>query len=103
MPRHSKSGNIVYYSHIEPNDPSELTEGDWFFSPSMGYQCAQATRIGDIFELHLEVEVWNKPRPNDGIVSCGSIEECIEVVADYYDAKVLTIQPSDMAATVEQG
>jgi hypothetical protein len=92
----------MYYCHVEPKDPSELEEGYWFFSPSMGYQCAQATTIGDIFELHLDVEVANKPRPNDGIVFCCNVEECIEVVADYYDAKVITIEPSDLAAFMEQ-
>ena len=86
----------IYYCHIESGDPSGLSEGDWFFSPSMGCQCAQVIHDSNGYELRFDVELHDKPLATGEYVRCLSIQECIDHVSTYFDSPVKIISPAQL-------
>ena len=100
-PSIAPKNNVIYYCCAGKKDTRELTEGHWFIDNA----CCQMGEIIECdgrFVLSLSVQMANKPHIVGDRVSYETVEECIKVVSQYYESKVVTITAKELAKWVRE-
>ena len=81
--------DAIWYVHVEKDDPSKASEGDWFYDPVAEVQCGEAIQDETgLWTLYIDV-----PYEEEQNLIFDSLKDVKFFVSNHFNRKVIGIDP----------